>query len=402
MPSTLTWLDTSEADRRQALEVIDAFRDRDTRDELGLGTIRDGLSDILFPGTTTIQTRARYFLFIPWIYRALESTKVSSSQIARRARAQEISLIEPLRAEGQDGVIGINAGADLKRLPSAIYWQGLGAWGVRRFEGSQDQYHRSLDAFYRRTSDSRRNDDLEFFDAPGANWDPALPAPPSDFPAVASLRFRAEEQEYLRDRILQRYPASFLAYLVRRDVWEPVAFAWEHPAYGAAPSGNRHQLHHARSFSELIHGAQLLYNLLLAEARSSEELVDDYRGRLEIWQAEIDARWDVLAHWIHQELPDFWNLVSGARVAGAARVFVEKFLSRIITTRPGSIADDGEARDLVQGREVFLKRRLARLTNATSLGNWGGAAGASQLDMRWPISQRLLLDILAPVDEPDA
>ncbi len=382
--------------------MIDAFRDRDTRDELGLGSIRDGLSDILFPGTTTIQTRARYFLFIPWVYQALEATRVPSSQIARRARALEISLIEPLRAEGGDGVIGINAGADLKRLPSAIYWQGLGAWGVRRFEGSQDQYHRSLDAFYRRTSDSRRNDDLEFFDAPGANWDPALPAPPPDFPATASLRFRAEEQGYLRDRILQRYPESFLAYLVRRDSWESVPFAWEHPECGGAPSVNRHQLHHTRSFSELIHGAQLIYNLMLAEARGSAELIADYRRRLDRWGLVIDARRDVLARWIDHELPDFWDLVSGARVADAARVFVETFLRRVIVAEPAFVADDRDARELIHGREVFLKRGLARLTNATSLSNWGGAAGASQLDMRWRISERLLLDILAPIDEPDA
>jgi hypothetical protein len=62
----------------------------------------------------------------------------------------------------------------------------------------------------------------------------------------------------------------------------------------------------------------------------------------------------------------------------------------------------GRIRELIHRREVFLKRRLARLTNATSLSNWGGAAGASQLDVRWDISQRLLLDILAPIPAHDA
>ncbi len=40
------------------MEVIDLFGEDDTRDELGLGTIRDGFADLLFPGTSTIQTRA--------------------------------------------------------------------------------------------------------------------------------------------------------------------------------------------------------------------------------------------------------------------------------------------------------------------------------------------------------
>lgn len=40
-------------------EVIDLFREHDTRDELGLGVICDALADLLFPGTSTLQTRAR-------------------------------------------------------------------------------------------------------------------------------------------------------------------------------------------------------------------------------------------------------------------------------------------------------------------------------------------------------
>ena len=45
MPSTFTWLDNSESDRRRALEVIDLFAQPGTLDELGIGTIRDALAD---------------------------------------------------------------------------------------------------------------------------------------------------------------------------------------------------------------------------------------------------------------------------------------------------------------------------------------------------------------------
>jgi hypothetical protein len=60
-----SWVDFAEEDRREMAEVISLFRERDTRDELGIGVIRDALADLMFPGTSTIQTRARYFLFIP-------------------------------------------------------------------------------------------------------------------------------------------------------------------------------------------------------------------------------------------------------------------------------------------------------------------------------------------------
>lgn len=62
------------------LDVINLFRQKDTRDELGLGVVRDVFADILFPGTSTTQTRARYFLFVPWIYHDLERRRRASGR----------------------------------------------------------------------------------------------------------------------------------------------------------------------------------------------------------------------------------------------------------------------------------------------------------------------------------
>ncbi len=57
MPSTFAWLDYSEQERRRALDVISLFKLQDTRDELGLASIRDAFAERFFPGTTTIQNR---------------------------------------------------------------------------------------------------------------------------------------------------------------------------------------------------------------------------------------------------------------------------------------------------------------------------------------------------------
>jgi len=66
MPSTISWLDFSEADQRRAREIVQLFSQQDSRDELGIGTVRDALSDAMFPGISVVQSRARYFLFVPW------------------------------------------------------------------------------------------------------------------------------------------------------------------------------------------------------------------------------------------------------------------------------------------------------------------------------------------------
>src|SRR5574341_1235575 len=106
MPSSFAWVDFAEEDRRKMAEVIDLFREQDTRDELGLGVIRDAFADLLFPGTSTVQTRARYFLFVPWIYRRHEEKGTSGAEFSGRARRDEVALISSLAGSGErDGFI---------------------------------------------------------------------------------------------------------------------------------------------------------------------------------------------------------------------------------------------------------------------------------------------------------
>jgi hypothetical protein len=143
------WLDYSERERRKMLDVVDLFRGHDTRDELGIGSVRDAFADKLFPGTSTIMTRARYFLLVPWTYQKLAKQRVTSADIAARARCAELSLVQPIEDSGDnDGNIGKLAKTTLKRLLSSVCWQGLAVWGIRSFGGAQVQYHRSLDRYY--------------------------------------------------------------------------------------------------------------------------------------------------------------------------------------------------------------------------------------------------------------
>ena len=49
--SQFAWLDYSEHERRKMLDIVDLFREHDTRDELGIGSVRDTFADLFFPGT---------------------------------------------------------------------------------------------------------------------------------------------------------------------------------------------------------------------------------------------------------------------------------------------------------------------------------------------------------------
>lgn len=107
MTSLIVWLDHSEFEDAVLTSSLAKFEEKGTVDELGIGTIRDALSDRLFPGTSIIQTRARYFLFIPWMYERLEERGVRSDKTERSARECEIALTDRLLASDDTaGTIG--------------------------------------------------------------------------------------------------------------------------------------------------------------------------------------------------------------------------------------------------------------------------------------------------------
>ena len=67
--SQIGWIDFSPQDRERVATVLDLLEQPGVVDELGIGTIRNALSDWLFPGISTIQTRAKYFIIVPRIFR---------------------------------------------------------------------------------------------------------------------------------------------------------------------------------------------------------------------------------------------------------------------------------------------------------------------------------------------
>lgn len=397
MPSTFSWLDYSERERRKMLDVIHLFDEKGTRDELGIGAVRDSFADIFFPGTTTIQTRAKYFLFIPWIHRELEKRKIPSHQFAAQARSLEVALIDALsKSEDKEGTIGIDARASLKRLPSNVYWQGMGSWGIRYFPGSQDQYHRSIDAFYLSSTRSLRTDDGDLAEGHTVrNWHANIPPTPKDFPRIATFSLDFDEANYLRERIWSRVPHSLLAFLVDQGVMtEPVEFPWEHSQYGNFPLHIKEQLEHARNFSEAIHGASLLYNLMLAEKAENVKWIDEYREELDGWAARTKDRKTAFISWDRQK---FWSIVesSGQIVAYPTKLFINSWLDIALNSAKGdSVTGNEQVRSLIHERERALKTSLARLDNTRALELWTGAAGSSQLNYRWPVTQRIVSDIL--------
>jgi hypothetical protein len=396
--SVLAWLDYSEDDRRRIREVIDLFREQDTRDELGLGAIRDAISAILFPGTSTVQTRPRYFLFVPWAYQRLERERVPSSEAAERARRLEIRLIYALIKGGDyEGVIGIDVKRRLKRLPSSVYWGGLRDYGIRLFRGSIDDYHRSLDRFHRSMRAGLRAENEELYERASSNWHPSLPEPPHGLFEETTMTLRRIDAEYLRERIITTQGSSMLARLLDGErLDEHLVYPWDCPH--PLPEYLAEVLNHARCFSEVMHGSSLLYNLMLAQHGSEIgmenaylERVDRYLDDLDVWAQLIEERSSNMTAWDRQRM---WDIVYSAnpRVTTRTHSFIDSWIA-LALGGPDDIANNAEARKLIDLREFQMKGALARLRNRRQLEMWSGAAGTRRLDFRWPTAQRLVRDV---------
>jgi hypothetical protein len=397
--SVFAWLDYDEAERRRMQEAVELFRERDTIDQLGIGSVRDAFSNLLFPGTSVLHTRARYFLFIPWIYRRLERAHVRSADVAGAARRDEIRLIDALLSGGEDrDVIGAQARADLKQLPSEAYWTGLRVLGLRLFPGTRAQYHRSFDAFRRAAHELPRDPSRSEHDEPvedwaRLSWDAGLDSlEPSELLDVTSFSLTSDEAEYLRDRIVRSVPDSLLAFLIKLPPAGPAALPWEHPAVGALPHALARELDFARIFSQVMWGAGLLYNLLLAEMTDSRDLMDHYTARVRDWAASLPAippgwSWD-----------DFWHVAlmgnPNLARAGRSRSFVEDWFA-VVGALGEAVKDDTRARELVSIRERQVKGGQARLHSLAARERWNGASGAEQLSYRWPVVQRIVEDVQA-------
>ncbi len=96
MSSFLSWVDHDSKARERTLRILSLFQERESRDELGLASVRDSFADQLFPGTSTIQTRLRYMLFVPWIYNSLEKKSLPAPSFANQAEKLERDLVQPL------------------------------------------------------------------------------------------------------------------------------------------------------------------------------------------------------------------------------------------------------------------------------------------------------------------
>lgn len=391
----ISWLEHDHHTRERTTRLLQLFRPEESRDELGLGIVRDAFSDIFFPGTSTIQTRLRYMLFIPWTYvhleKELKDRKIHPKDFGKKAEKFERDLIAPLRLSGNQGVIGGRSGRRVERTASIIYWAGLESWGIRRYPISRDLYHYRMETspigcIDRRLVGADSEDEFDSY------WS-ELPAAPQGFPdrlEVLDFNLSNQEAQFILARFEISHPNSLLTYLAKGKRGMIKTPPWDQKA-GKFPSHFQPLLYHARMFSDVMHGASLMYHILLWQRKKPDaKLLSQRLGDFEKWGHSLNLT--EINEWKPEEM--WWLLfpVNALTKNTETFNFVREWL-RLIKAGIPNLLLNTEARSLIESREKNLKGNKSRFRSDEALRQWAGIGKPQKLLYRWSNVNRLLVDL---------
>lgn len=400
--SFIAWLDTSAEQQRRAREILVHFQDKGTIDDLGLGQVRDALSDRMFPGTSTLHTRARYFLFVPWAFQ-LAAERRRPREVLAAADNLERTTVVTLRSNGSlRGLIGAQTGKNVKVLPSQVYWNALRTFGILTAPVSRQQIGRAV---------ARSTETDELVDRRNGPWIATLPARPADFPSIIpeALDLSGEEAGWLQERIVVSLSESLLGTATRAlnadSLADEYIYPWDALAHLELTDEQQALLDHAELFALTMQGAAFLYNVLLAEAFARGGWTPDYgtvdaehyRELFANWHDEISAIAHRLQRW---SMPSFWQSLGPAshRIGLPTRRFVETWVAAVRSGTAQQALESAELRGLITRREGAKKGPLAMLANSKRLSRWTGDSGTGRLAFRWASVSAILRDIKEGID----
>jgi Family of unknown function (DUF6361) len=143
-------------------------------------------------------------------------------------------------------------------------------------------------------------------------------------------------------------------------------------------------------FSEVMHGAALLYNHLLMGRLNKES---SFESALDAWSEVMEERAKAFTAWDRRR---FWELVreENPSLGVRATTFATAWWDMVASVPdPRRLRVSKEADRLIEQREVQLKGNLARLANPSARERWNENSGTRQMDFRWWVTQALLKDI---------
>ena len=389
----LGWIDFSKEDRQKALDVINLLSEQGAVDELGIGIVRDAFANYFFPGTSTIQTRAKYFLIVPYILRDAVDGRYGKdvNRILRAIDTEEkecgIKLLESNpKAEGVIGTRVLPKGW-VARKPSDIYWNGIRTYGIFCDYGLSIPEYVSLAVKLNTQKSSaklgNRNDETEENEKDDSDagdimnvsfWN--LPIYHDNWRDNLTIELTNEEAFYLDKQIQKGAKGTLLEYVLKNRI---DMNKYEDFVSMAAELSEKveeklaHMMKLACEFNNLVYMARVRFNVMLSE-EENEVAVSEW-DRLKP-QVKRRANVDLSAVFNKLELHNPGTYL---------------FLSKL--QEAFKALDIDAADELIKKRERQLKGINRAKLNRTKEFDHSKWVGGGELDYRFSNARRIINDI---------
>ena len=389
----LGWIDFSKEDRQKALDVINLLSEQGAVDELGIGIVRDAFANYFFPGTSTIQTRAKYFLLVPYILRDAVDGRYGKdvNRILRAIDTEEkecgIKLLESNpKAEGVIGTRVLPKGW-VARKPSDIYWNGIRTYGIFCDYGLSIPEYVSLAVKLNTQKSSaklgNRNDEAEENEKDDSDagdimnvsfWN--LPIYHDNWRDNLTIELTNEEAFYLDKQIQKGAKGTLLEYVLKNRI---DMNKYEDFVSMAAELSEKveeklaYMMKLACEFNNLVYMARVRFNVMLSE-EENEVAVSEW-DRLKP-QVKRRANVDLSAVFNKLELHNPGTYL---------------FLSKL--QEAFKALDIDAADELIKKRERQLKGINRAKLNRTKEFDHSKWVGGGELDYRFSNARRIINDI---------
>ncbi|ABV86594.1 conserved hypothetical protein [Shewanella pealeana ATCC 700345] len=408
--SMIGWIDFSSIERDRVSQVLSMLQEKGTLDELGIGQIRDAFADQLFPGFSTIQTRAKYFVTIPYIfydYRKLElhERPPLDEYINQQEDKLAICLVENHRHDMPKGIIGKDSlEKGVARKPSSVYWNGVRQLSIANTELSLREFTNQYQALANKKSETHVDDDELHSDIAHQMTKPD--GYNESWLNQVSIDLTRKEAEFLKNKlqlsskIEHSVPAQLfkhnlvgdalqMADMLTNDAWQAEAL-YEKLKDSPISSQTKTCFEKALQFSFVLEGAHIRYNILIAHRAKNTEQIELLSEEFDVWLNHASKQ---LTSFEQQSIDSWYDFAFGPykNANNRTRQFIESWCSLI---RENASVDKLSA--CVKQQAIANKGARCLLRKALNENQkW---VGMRKLEFRWPSAKVILQDIQEGLD----
>lgn len=296
MDANFGWVDYSMQEQRDVLKTLNELSE-DSVDALGLSVISDHYADKFFPGISTVQTRARYFVLVPYIFLELKKDlkKDPKEELERLEKECAKNLYK--NNENETGIIGSQfvekrKNGWVKRSPSDIYWNGLKTYDILKKDCSVKELiallkNGSTDIGYA----GNKNDDFDDTGDLEKNqvWDREIEGLYGHYKKNkenCSVLPTPEERAFLKERICDKAQNSLIAAMLKGEItpadrFDELAIT---PAF-------QPDFKNAVAFSRFARLLTSYYTALISngENKNAEKVITEYGGAYREFDSAVYA-----------------------------------------------------------------------------------------------------------------